>query len=73
MQFPVTVILINLIAGCLLGLYLGYIWNNNTVKYKGPDSSKIRKEIYKMDGTCFSMIPYAVVGPLCERTIHDEL
>lgn len=73
MYFPFQLLIVmNLITGFFLGLYLGYvIWNKS--EHKGPDSSNIRKEIYKMDnGTCFRMIPYAVIGPLCERIIHDS-
>ena len=63
----IVLIVIGFTIGMLIG---GEMWNR--VSYKGPDSSTIRKNIYILDkDICCRMIPYAVIGPVCEKVNHD--
>lgn len=54
----------------LLGFYLGKFLGKFLlpIQYHGPDSSKIRTQIFKMKPKhhqfCYRLIPQAVIGPI---------
>ncbi len=55
-SFDLVMIICGIIIGFLLGkkIYPNYI-------YKGPDSNKVKKEILKINNSCYKFSPFPVV------------
>ena len=49
-------IVINIIIGLVIGVLLSY-WIRPVIKYKGPNSNDIRKNLYKHEGKCYRLVP----------------
>ena len=55
--------LVFFIIGIVIGYYLNF---HETIIYHGPNSNKIKKEIYydKKTGTCYKLIPKIHICPI---------
>lgn len=58
---------ISILFGFASGIFLGLFLFKH-IQFKGPDSSKIRKNTYQNDVECFRLIPQTVVGPMVYRS-----
>lgn len=59
----IFIIIIVIIIGMVSGYWLGKFTSNNT-KYVGPNSNKIKKNIYqsKINGKCYQLIPQICIS-----------
>ncbi len=66
--------LITIILGLVIGITIGYIFFSN-IKYIGPNSNHICKNIYKeADGREYSLVPQICICPLdySMKKLHDK-
>lgn len=67
---------VSILAGLSLGILLGSTVLQQTqgtpCRMHGPDSSKVRKNVYQTeDGGCCRLVPQAVVGPIIYPPQHS--
>ena len=64
---------VSILAGLSLGILLGstVLQQTQGTVWRGPDSSKIRKNVYQTGNGCCRLVPQAVVGPIIYSPKHS--
>lgn len=57
-----------IILSMLLGLFIGFILSKiifkPSIKYHGPNSNTIRKQIYHQNNGCYQLVPTLCIRPI---------